>query len=185
MRGGEIKIEKLRGEELGYLIGIIAGDGYVFYDKKSRHYQVEFYLHSESDLEIIKKVENLLLKIGLNVQRYNDKRFKCLRLRVYSKELYYFIKGDKFNYNKEFMLGFVSGFIDSDGYYNKEKSTLVIVNTNLEKIKKAKKYLDLLNIKSTINKKFMSSTYKNQPYNLYISVKFIRLNHLSEKIRKS
>lgn len=61
------------------------GDGYVFYDKKSRHYQIEFYLNSESDKEIITFIDNLFKKIGLNTYIYKDKRFNCVRVRAYSK----------------------------------------------------------------------------------------------------
>lgn len=92
------------------------------------------------------------------------------------------MKSKRYNKTKDFKLGLISGFIDSDGHYGKKNSTLVIINTNLEKLIETRGYLEDLGIKSSLNKKFMSSTYKQQPYNLYISVKFISLGHISKKI---
>jgi hypothetical protein len=46
MRGREADFSELTEKEVGYLIGMILGDGYVFHDVKSRHYLVEIYLHS-------------------------------------------------------------------------------------------------------------------------------------------
>jgi len=57
MRGRKIQIEELTKKEQGYLFGLFEGDGYKIYDKKSRHYQIDFYLNSEKD----KKLLNFLL----------------------------------------------------------------------------------------------------------------------------
>jgi intein/homing endonuclease len=178
-----MKIENINNKEIGYVLGLLAGDGYMIHDKKSRHYNVEFYLNSIRDKKIIEFISILLNRMELIVQRYLDKRFNCLRIRASSKELYNFIKGDIFKENDDFKIGFISGFIDSDGYYNKKKSTLVITNSNIEKLKKTKRYLEDLKVSSSLNKKFKGPTYKIQPYNLYISVKFISIDHLSQKIK--
>ena len=177
-----LKISNINDKEKGYILGLLAGDGYLFHDKKSRHYHIEFYLNSIKDKAIRDLIEEIIKKLELTPQKYFDKRFNCVRIRTYSKELYEYITKRSYNENFDFKIGFVSGFIDSDGYYNKKKSTLVIINTNLEKIKLANLYLKDLGINSSINKKFMSKKYKNQPYNLYISVKFKSLKHLSQKV---
>lgn len=176
---------KISEIEKGYLLGLLAGDGYLFYDKKSRHYQVELYLNSKKDKAIVKLIVTILRKIKLIPQFYNDKRFNCIRIRTYSKELYLKIKENQFQETKDFQMGFVSGFIDSDGYYNKKKSTLVIINTDLSKLKKAKEYLENLQVKCSLKEKFKSKNYRKQPYNLIISVKFKSLNHLSQKVHKA
>ncbi len=44
----KISLDKLTDSEKGYLMGFFLGDGYSYYDKKYRHYVVEFYLHSET-----------------------------------------------------------------------------------------------------------------------------------------
>ena len=47
-------LSNLSDLEKGYLFGLFEGDGYKYHDKKQRHYQVEFYLNSIKDIEIIK-----------------------------------------------------------------------------------------------------------------------------------
>ena len=70
MRGGEMEIKKLSKKEWGYLFGLFEGDGYKLYDKKSRHYHVEFYLNSKNDKDIINFLVILLKKIELNPHLY-------------------------------------------------------------------------------------------------------------------
>jgi len=180
-----MNIKNISDLEKGYLLGLLAGDGYLFYDKKSRHYHIEFYLNSIKDSSIKKLICEIIEKLELTVQLYQDKRFNCVRIRTYSKELYELIKKNNFRETNSFKIGFISGFIDSDGYYNKKKSTLVIINTNLNKLKKAESYLNSLSISCSLKEKFKSKTYRQQPYNLFISVKFKSLNHLSQKVIKA
>ena len=66
MRGGKIKpvsFENISNKEVGYMVGLLAGDGYLIYDKKSRHYHVEFYLNSERQVQtrIANKRKNLII----------------------------------------------------------------------------------------------------------------------------
>ena len=137
------------------------------------------------DKKIIDFLKSLLIKIKLRPLEYKDKRFNCIRIRTHSKELYSFMKEGKVLEDRDFKIGYISGFIDSDGYYSRKKSTLIIVNTNLEKLTKTKQFLEDLYVKSSLNKKFMAESYKQQPYNLFISVKFISLKSLSKKIELS
>lgn len=177
-----MKKNNISNKEWGYIFGLLKGDGYLFHDKKGRHYYLEFYLNSLRDKKVIEFIKNLLGKMKLRIQEYKDKRFNCIRIRTYSKDLYGLITKDDFTRDDNFKLGFISGFIDSDGYYSKKNSTLAIINTNLSNLKETKKFLEDLGIKSSLNKKFMSPSCKKQAYNLYISVKFISLQHLSKKI---
>lgn len=39
-------------KKLGYLVGFFIGDGYSNYNKKNRHYNVEFYFNSLRDKEM-------------------------------------------------------------------------------------------------------------------------------------
>ena len=86
--GWSMNLNKISEKEKGYLFGLFFGDGYKIYDKKSRHYQVDFYLNSKNDIFIINKLSELLLKIGLRINFYQDKRYNCKRIRVYSKEFF-------------------------------------------------------------------------------------------------
>ena len=83
-----MRFENLSEEEKGYLFGLFEGDGYKYYDKKNRHYQVEFYLNSLRDIKIIKMLTILLKRIDINPNIYQDKRYNCKRIRVYSEELF-------------------------------------------------------------------------------------------------
>ena len=115
-----MEIGNLTEKERGYLFGLFEGDGYKYHDKKGRHYHVEFYLNSEKDKEIIVLLVKILKKIGLNPNLYQDKRYNCKRIRVYSKELFNdLVRGSSLaDKNKDFSIGFISGIIErssSDG----------------------------------------------------------------------
>ena len=49
---------------MGYIVGLLCGDGYLYHDKKQRHYNIEFYLHSERDKDIQNYLIHLLGKMG-------------------------------------------------------------------------------------------------------------------------
>ncbi len=183
MRGREMIFDNLSKKEKGYLFGLFEGDGYKIHDKKSRHYHVEFYLNSIRDKEIINFLMGLLKKLQLNPNIYQDKRYNCKRIRVYSKDFFNIIqKNTKLNKSKDFNIGFVSGMIDSEGYVNNEKSFIMIINTNKEILNECKNFLDRVNINSNISKRKPSGKGIKDSYRMYISVNFKRLNHLSIKV---
>jgi len=186
MRGREIKIENLTYKEKGYLFGLFEGDGYKVYDKKSRHYQVEFYLNSEKDKKIIEFVVRLLYKIGLKANLYQDKRYNCKRIRVYSKNLFNIIDKnmDLSKETKDFKLGYVSGMIDSEGHVNRKKSYIMIVSTDKKTLGKCANILSEINISSSINKRVLNEKDKLFSYRMYISVNFKNKAHLSIKAGK-
>ncbi len=183
MRGREINWENLSEKEKGYLFGLFEGDGYKYHDKKSRHYHIEFYLNSVKDKLIIEFIDRLLRKIGLNPYLYKDKRYNCMKIRVYSKNLFKRIKKNISieTRNQDFNLGYISGLIDSEGYVNNKKFYILVINTNRDILKKSKNFLESINISSIISKRKTSSKDKLDSYRMYISVKFKKLNHLSIK----
>ena len=188
MRGREkeVNFRALSEKEKGYLFGLFEGDGYKIYDKKSRHYHIEFYLNSIKDLEIINFLSFLLLKINLLPNIYQDKRYNCKRIRVYSKQLFKIMeKNISLNKEtKEFCIGYCSGMIDSEGYVNSAKSTISVINTNLRVLKEMKKFLEKGKIKSSISKRKKGIKDKLDNYRMYISVKFKSVKHLSIKAGK-
>lgn len=179
-------IKNLTKKELGYLFGLFKGDGYSIHDKKSRHYHVEFYLNSKKDKDISAFLVNLLKKLTLNPNEYNDKRYNCKRVRVYSKKLFNFIrkKLDITKKSNDFKLGFVSGLIDADGYVNHKKSTIMIVNTNKKLLQDCKEALDSLSVKSSLVKRKPCKKDKLNSYRMLISVSFKNLSHISNKIKR-
>ncbi|MBU3926124.1 LAGLIDADG family homing endonuclease [Patescibacteria group bacterium] len=186
MRGRELKWENLSVKERGYLFGLFEGDGYKIYDKKSRHYQIEFYLNSVKDKKIIKYVVYLLSKIGLKPNLYQDKRYNCKRIRVYSKQLFEILKRNinLQNKTKDFNLGFVSGLIDSEGHVRKDKSYIMIITTNKRVLEDCERYLNKVKIDSNISKRILSIKDKCFSYRMYVSVKFKNLLHLSIKTKR-
>jgi len=165
---------------------LFEGDGYKFYDKKSRHYHVEFYLNSLKDKDIIIYLKGLLERINLHPNLYQDKRFNCKRIRVYSKKLFGIIKKsislkDK---TKEFVIGFISGMIDSEGHCNKKKSYIVIINTNLKILNECQMFLRKIQVNSSISKRKPSSKDKLNSYRMYISVSFKNTPNLSIKTKR-
>jgi DNA gyrase subunit A len=173
----------ISAKEEGYLFGLFEGDGYKIYDKNSRHYHVEFYLNSKKDIKIIKFLVSILKKISLNPNIYQDKRYDCKRVRVYSKSLFELISKN-INLNdktQDFKIGFVSGLIDSEGYVSKKKHYIMIINTNKEILDKCYNFLSSIGIESSLNKRKPSEKDMRNSYRFYISVNFKRLNHLSIK----
>lgn len=186
MRGRDISFEKLDEKEKGYLFGLFEGDGYSVHDKKSRHYHIEFYLNSEKDGDIIKYLVFLLSKIGLVPNLYKDKRFNCMRIRVYSKKLFGIISKNISIKNKcnNFCIGYVSGMIDSEGHVSNKKHYIMIVNTNEKALKNCGLFLNKKGVNYSISKRKPSSKDKLDSYRMFISVSFKSLNHLSIKAGK-
>ena len=177
---------KLTEKEKGYLFGLFEGDGYKFHDKKSRHYHIEFYLNSKKDKDIIKYLLNLLDKIGVKPSLYQDKRYNCKRIRIYSKELFNIIEKNinLKNKSKEFSMGFVSGLIDSEGHVNSKKDYIMVVNTNKKILDKCKEFLDEMAVKSSISKRKQSRKDKLDSYRMYVSVSFKNKPNLSVKTKR-
>mgnify|MGYP002401761942 CR=1 FL=1 len=46
-----ISLDNISSKDIGYMIGLFIGDGYKIH--ADRHYQVEYYLNSERDTDII------------------------------------------------------------------------------------------------------------------------------------
>ena len=73
-------------------MGLFIGDGYRNYNKKDRHYNVEFYLNSSKDLDIQQYLISLLKKAKVYSSVFKDPRCKVNRIRVSSKQFFYFFE---------------------------------------------------------------------------------------------
>jgi len=184
MRGGDFKIN-LR--ELGYIIGLLHGDGYLYHDKKQRHYNIEFYLHSEKDKDIQTYLIHLLKKLELKPLIFKDKRFKCVRIRCRSKIFYTLFKKlkKKIISHKNFKLGFISGLIDAEGDIISKK-WVRISNTNKNLINKVKRILKNLNINYRVKKIKQKQKNWSVVYRIYVPIeKLINMKSNSIKIRRA
>lgn len=188
MRGGEyiINASNLSEKEKGYLFGLFEGDGYSLHNKEDRHYSVEFYLNSKTNLEIISFLSSIIRKLSLNPIKRKDKRFSCIRIRINSKQFFNFINTDyrQLLENYEFSLGFFSGFLDAEGYVDKDKRILNIVNTDYEIMNNLSNILKKNKISHKLSIKAKSQKDKKTIYILRISVKFKNLPHISIKAGK-
>ncbi|MSS74936.1 hypothetical protein EXS73_01860 [Candidatus Pacearchaeota archaeon] len=120
-------------EERGEFLGIFAGDGSFYLDKKTSHYTISIATgHYEKEYaEFLKKAffDWFNKRPMIYTSQYKGKP-SCIRTSYYSKELYLFIKeyltwSGKKSYNiclkeldlteKDFNRGFLRGLIDTDG----------------------------------------------------------------------
>ncbi len=145
-----------------------------------------FTINSKKDFDIINFMCNILSKANLRPLIYKDKRFNCIRVRIRSKEFYIFIKtfDKKMLESKQLKIGFISGVIDAEGYVNLGKSVIEIINTNEEMLKKIKKYLQDLSIKTTLAKRKPSIKDRRPSYRLTVSVNFIKIRNHSLKVKR-
>jgi intein/homing endonuclease len=179
-----LDLTRLSQKELGYLIGLFDGDGYS--NIHSGHYKIEFYLNSLKDQDIRDQLLDVLKKINLKPRVIKDKRFNCIKIEIVCKLFFKVILGFSNNNpkSKNFKLGYISGIIDSEGYVNRIKRFIQIINTDEKLMKKVQNYLKTLNIDSRITKKSKCRKDKLQRYSLYVPVKFLNTKNISMKIKR-
>lgn len=133
--------------ELGYFIGIIAGDGSL--NKYSRAYTIRVASTSKDYINTIKSIiDKLFDNIKPNLSSFNIKAklpsgkivfSKCYAISLCSKELYNFLKKykpRKFTWIPPYdqpdivKYGFLGGIIDSDGSISREK---VVISSKSKK----------------------------------------------------
>jgi intein-encoded DNA endonuclease-like protein len=181
---GRMDTKNLSQKELGYLIGLYIGDGYSNYNKKDRHYRVDFYLNSIKDQDIMKNLIILLKRLCLNPFVFKDKRCNMNRIRVNSKKFMIFVEkmSKKFiSLNKDYKMGLLSGFIDAEGYVT--KGEIMVTQKNKYIINHFKKISESLNV---FRKLWKSTNNKSGGYvwRLRISTKFKYLLHNSYKVNR-
>jgi LAGLIDADG-like domain len=180
-----VSLNKLTERELGYVIGMVNGDGYFYYEPHHRHYTVEFYLNSERDQDVQEFLICLLTKCNLKINIRKDNRYKCNRLRIRSKIFYNFVKtSSQIKANKDFMIGFISGMIDSDGEVILRNKTTRISNTNKKLIRKLIKYFKNLEIKVTVQKIAYKDKNWMDLYRILVPERFIKADNNSIKVKR-
>ena len=126
---------------IGELIGLFVGDGYCFFDKKKYVYSIRLYFNN-TEKDYVNSIINLFYE-KLNKKPHLNRVKNVLVLRYYSKELFNFILGyvgwgisinraghnkksrtvflKDLPYSKEFKIGFLRGFVDTDGHISNKK----------------------------------------------------------------
>ena len=125
----QIEFRNIPDDEIGEIIGAFAGDGN-FYKDKNYHYTVQF-LFGYCSEAYARSFEQLL------INSFDKKPLRCragageFALRYYSKKLYLWIRErldwegkktysvrlrDLNSHNKQFLIGFLRGLLDTDGH---------------------------------------------------------------------
>lgn len=183
-----INLNLLDSSEEGYIYGFFVGDGYAYYNKKDRHYSVDFYLNAQKDKDIKERIVVLLKKIGLKYFEKKDKRSNSIRLRVHSKEFYYFIQNNSKkienlpNLSYNYLIGYLSGFIDAEGYVT--KGDIVITQKNKAILDEIVEICNILEIKLRKMWSFKNKKTPTKIWRLRISTKIKGYNHISSKINR-
>jgi hypothetical protein len=126
---------------IGELVGLFVGDGNLYFDKKKYCYDVRFFFNIKEetyvkelvklfDLHFLKKPHIGRTKNVLIVRYFSKKLFNFLKEYVgwgisldkrgaNQKSRTVFLKNK--DYAKDFKIGFLRGFLDSDGYLSDKK----------------------------------------------------------------
>jgi len=130
-----------------YVLGLLAGDGTRYSDKKGR-YMVWIDQHIKNS-KMLQKFETIMKNLGFKVFVYRIPGNK-IRAQIYSKEVFLKFENLMKNIEKAFdslsdseKLDFIAGFFDAEGTIT---DRLVIYNKNLELLNKIKAFLEKLGI---------------------------------------
>ena len=123
--GGQNHFDSKPTKELAYVLGVMFGDGSIFYDKKKQGYIVGL---SAIDRDFVEHFSRCISKVLNKEKRYSVVKFRqkamdsCMySARARSKELYYFIKELKEDFEKvkpfaeAYPKEFIQGLADSEG----------------------------------------------------------------------
>ncbi len=180
--------EELSKKEQGYLVGLFIGDGYSHHDKNNRHYNVDFYLNSVRDKDIIRYLIKLLTASNFNASLFKDKRFNALRVRVSSKQLMGTLDSNMKNFLKDavsdkgFLMGAVSGFIDAEGYV--DNGEIVVTQKDKDVLESIKYACEILDIPLRKFWSFKDYRAGGEIWRLRISTQIRKHNHNSCKLNR-
>lgn len=186
IKGRKIKLVNIKKgnlELIGEVIGLFAGDGCFYHDKKRYTRRITFSFNKKED-KIIDYYRNSLTELtNKNPRLYISKSIKTLDLQ--SKEFSEFIlkylswdsnktktvqiKNKEVFKNKQFVIGFLRGLIDSDGYIRKKRKEIYYGTIS-------KKLLnDFLYCLNLFNFKYKVYIQKGKKYNDFYKVRLTNL----------
>jgi len=155
--------------EKGYIIGLFVGDGSILTEQKRGQYVTKFHLDNKKDQDIVKKIEKLIQKTGQNSYKivYGGTITVCCMSKKFVefvKKYVEYIKTKlksnikklrKMKKSRKFILGFVAGFLDSDGFVGFDKGKYIralISNKDKNLLLATKEMLNKIKIKSSFHK---------------------------------
>ena len=183
-----IETGNLTEKEKGYLVGLFLGDGYALHSKKDRHYNTEFYLNSNKDLDIQEYLIDLLKKANISPQVAKDPRYNVNRIRASSKLFFMFLQNEIVEFESkgvsqieiQFLLGFISGVIDSEGWVSRTHGTILITQKDKWLITQVELICKRLNIHCSSRQR--DNSYGRRIWRTYVSTSFKYLPHVSKKM---
>lgn len=191
VKAGRIKIMKHKipenlklNEELSYILGVIAGDGYIDYNNKRQTYYIGLSAVDKDFVEEFRKILADFFKIT-PTNEFREKRSEKWNsqyiTRLCSKEACDFINsiGDfrKDNWRipkiikeskKSIKCAFIRGFFDSEGEIDEKIGRIGATSMNLKGLLEIKELLGSINIRSTIIKRKDPRPNTSQKYVLRI-----------------
>lgn len=191
IKAGRIRIRKHKipdnlkiNEDLSYILGVIAGDGFLSYDNERRRYQIGL---SAVDKDFVDTFRQILFRYfeikptnefkKIKIKNWNDQYIT----RLCSKEACDFInkigdfKKDNWNVPKiirdssnNIKCAFIKGFFDSEGEIDKKIGRVGATSMNLKGLEEIGNLLQNLGIKYTVIKKKDTRPNTSQKYSLRI-----------------
>ena len=185
----KIETENLTEKDKGYLVGLFLGDGYAMHSRKDRHYNTEFYLNSIRDSDIQQYLVFLLEKANIVPQIAKDPRYNVNRIRASSKLFFQFLQKELAEFESNgvtqtglpFLLGFISGLIDSEGWV--AHGTILITQKDDELVRQIELACEKLDIHCTSKQR--DNTSNNKIWRVYVSTSFKYLTHVSRKVGRA
>jgi len=173
VKAGRILVKKNRvpenlklNEDLSYILGVLAGDGYMDYSIRRRTYHIGL---SATDKEFVEKFKECLVNFFKLKPTTEFRKSRYLNwndqyiTRLCSKEVCEYINSigtfKKFNWkvprliknsNNKIKSFFLKGFFDSEGEIDKKIGRIGATSTNLNGLNEIKIILEDLGIRSTI-----------------------------------
>lgn len=149
IKGRYVKpVTLISGDEelIGEFIGLFAGDG-SFYKMPNYKYNIRLHFNSTEANYVDNLIRNVLIKLfGKKPMMF--KQENRINLCYYSKNIYEFVKDylcwdlnepktysvrlKKEDYSSAFMVGFIRGSLDSDGYLSSKKVSFATVSPGLK-----------------------------------------------------
>ena len=132
----EINLKETNETEKGYIIGFYVGDGNIFVKEIKGAYRLQYFLGIK-EVTIQQKIIEIFKKI-CRFRSYKGKDNTYV-IEIYSKSLINFIKkfSDKNGlkkeiFSREFLIGYIEGLIDSDGYVQRKYTEITTMNEKLK-----------------------------------------------------
>ncbi len=156
-----VKINEIPDDVKGEIVGAFAGDG-SFQKGSNYHYVIRFYLSPDEEAYgkiLCQKMSLLFSKtprmwksscVNNFVIRYNSK-IVYLWLKKYlvwdeNKTATIRLKGKIFDYSRLFLIGFLRGCLDTDGYVSRNGGSTVFATISIKLADQISEALSLLNV---------------------------------------